>query len=80
LIPIGSLPDDYYIHDEDHHLLRGRHNRKEYKLGDTVEVILAEADPLTGSLICNILDNGKPSKGRKKPSHSRSTHRKRRKK
>ena len=79
LIPIGSLPDDYYIHDEDHHLLRGRHNRKEYKLGDTVEVTLAEADPLTGSLICNILDNGKPAKGRKKSNHHRSSRRKHRK-
>lgn len=80
LIPIGSLPDDYYVHDEDHHLLRGRHNRKKYKLGDSIEVTLAEADPLTGSLICHLLDNGKPSTDGKKPMHHLPSHRKRRKK
>lgn len=78
LIPIASLPDDYYLHDEDHHLLRGRRNGKTYKLGDTIGVILAEADPLTGSLLCQIIDNGKPAKGRKKSKKHRSAHRKRR--
>ncbi len=69
LVPIGSLPDDYYIHDETHHLLRGRRSGNIYRLGDMVDVILTEADPYTGSLLCHILDAGTTGKGKK--SHRR---------
>ncbi len=86
LVPIRSLPDDYYFHDEDHHLLRGRHHHRVYKLGDTVEVILAEANPLSGSLLCHILDTGHPPQNGKKSKHPKNrkplgpTNRKHRKK
>ena len=58
LIPIRSLPDDYYIHDEAHNRLRGRSNGKTYVLGETVEVLLVEARPLTGGMIFQLLDGG----------------------
>ena len=28
LVPLGSLPDDYYVHDETRHLLRGRRSKR----------------------------------------------------
>ena len=56
LIPIRSLPDDYYIHDEAHHRLRGRSNGKTYVLGEAVEVRLVEARPLTGGMIFELMD------------------------
>jgi len=49
-IPMRSLGDDFYIHDEIRHCLRGRRNGQVYTLGDSVTVRLSEADTVTGSL------------------------------
>lgn len=51
LIPIRSLPDDYYVHDEEQHALIGRRRGRIYRLGAPVTVEVAEADGLTGSSI-----------------------------
>ena len=64
LVPISSLPDDFYVHDEARHRLVGRRSKRVYSLGEAVEVRLAEANPVTGGLIFQLLDGGKPgSKG-----------------
>ncbi|MDH5750708.1 MAG: ribonuclease R, partial [Rhodospirillales bacterium] len=70
LVPIRTLPDDYYIHDESRHSLTGRTNGLEYRLGDQVETMLMEADPVTGGMILQILDDGvaKPRKSRRPQS------------
>lgn len=78
LVPIRTLPDDYYVHDEDRHSLRGRRSGREYQLGETVEVRLAEASPVTGGMIFTLMDSGKTggapkAKGKKaKPSRGNS--------
>ncbi|MCC7166313.1 MAG: ribonuclease R [Rhodospirillales bacterium] len=51
LVPIRSLPDDYYIHDEKRHSLAGRRNRLTFRLGDAIRVRLVEANPITGGMI-----------------------------
>ena len=56
LIPIRSLPDDYYIHDEAHNRLRGRSSGKTYVMGETVDVLLVEARPLTGGMIFELME------------------------
>jgi len=43
-----ALPGERYRFDEAHHALRGR--RAVYRLGDLIEVRLAEADRITGAL------------------------------
>ncbi len=58
LVPVRSLPDDYYIHDEARHSLVGRRSGRAYRLGDAVEVLLVEAQPVTGSLVFHLLDAG----------------------
>jgi ribonuclease R len=58
LVPIRSLPNDYYIHDERQHALIGRGNKLVYRLGAPVRVIVTETDPLTGSTLFEILDRG----------------------
>ncbi|MBC8339915.1 MAG: ribonuclease R [Alphaproteobacteria bacterium] len=58
LIPIRTLPDDYYIHDEDRHSLRGRRSGREYLLGQPVEIRLAEASPVTGGMIFSLMETG----------------------
>ncbi len=65
LVPIRTLPDDYYVHDENRHSLRGRRSGREYRLGDEVEVRLAEANPVTGGLILGLMDSGEPVSGRR---------------
>ncbi len=44
LIRIEDLDDDYYDHDADSYCLRGRHSGKVYRLGDAMEIIVADAD------------------------------------
>ncbi|MFC1674261.1 ribonuclease R family protein, partial [Pseudomonadota bacterium] len=64
LVPIRTLPDDYYVHDEHRHTLRGRQNNMEFRLGDTVEVLITEANPISGSTVFQIMEGGKPGKKR----------------
>jgi len=49
-VPISTLGDDYYEHDEAHRALVGKRTRKRYRLGDSLTVLLAEATPVTGGL------------------------------
>lgn len=56
LILMRSLPGDYYDHDEARHRLVGRRTRRSFTLGDEVEVRLAEADTITGSLRFDLID------------------------
>lgn len=51
LMPISTLPADYYVHDEVRHCLVGKRSGLTFSLGDALEVELAEANALTGSLI-----------------------------
>jgi len=57
LIPIRTLPEDYYIHDEKHHELRGRRTKKTYRLSQPLTVQLIQADPVSGSMIMQTVEN-----------------------
>ena len=69
LVPVRSLPEDFYFHDEAKQLLRGRRSGRQFRLGDSVEVTLAEADPLSGSLILHLTEGVRPVSdgGRRSP-------------
>jgi len=56
LVPIGSLPGDYYHYEEAQHRLVGRRSGRIYRLGDPVTVRLAEANQVTGGLILKIIE------------------------
>ncbi len=71
LIPKRFLPSDTYTHDEKRQCLRGRRTRREFRLGDSVEVMLAEATPVTGGIILHLLDAGNPSRWRAKRKRQR---------
>lgn len=62
LVPMRSLPDDYYVHDEDRHMLTGRSNKLEFRLGDRVEVTLVESVPITGGLVFEVAGHKPPLK------------------
>jgi ribonuclease R len=54
LVPISSLPADYYDHEAARHRLVGRRSKRTFALGDAVTVILAEADAIGGRLVFRI--------------------------
>ncbi len=70
LIPIRTLPDDYYEHDSKRHALIGRRWGREYHLGEHHPVRLVEANGQTGSLIAEIMEGD--ADGTKKRSGSRA--------
>jgi ribonuclease R len=56
LVPIRSLPDDYYMHDEGQHALIGRRTGRVFRLGAAVTVRVVEADTLTGSTVLELVN------------------------
>jgi ribonuclease R len=54
LVPIRTLPSDYYNHDEQQHALIGQRSKRIYRLGANVRVRIVEADGFTGSSVFEI--------------------------
>jgi len=55
LIPVRSLPADRYHYNEKRQQLKGARKGLRFTIGDRVEVLLADANALTGSLIFEIV-------------------------
>ena len=55
IVPLSSLPDDRWIHEEAERRLSGRNTRLAFSMGQAVEVRLADAAPLTGGLVFHIM-------------------------
>jgi ribonuclease R len=53
--PMASLPDDFWGYDEASQSLIGKRTRLSFQLAQNVEVRLAEARPVTGGLIFNVI-------------------------
>ncbi len=61
LVPIRSLGAEYFRHDPQDQTLTGSDSGVEIRIGQTVTVRLAEAAPLTGGLIAELLElDGRP--------------------
>jgi ribonuclease R len=60
LVPISSLPEDFYVHDEAHHALVGKRTRRSFQLGQRLQVVLQEANTLTGSMVFHIDGAARP--------------------
>src|SRR6516164_9398717 len=54
LVPISTLPDDYYERDERAHRLIGRRSGRVFQIGDEVSVRLVEADAIGGRVVFQI--------------------------
>ena len=70
LVPVSSLGEDYFVHDESAHALVGERSGVRWRLGRTVEVRLREATPITGGLILEMLseaEEGDANPSRPKP-------------
>jgi ribonuclease R len=87
LVPARHLGDERWHHDAHRHSLEGMASGKVYTLGDSVEVRLREANPVTGGLILEITAHRpiaarthKKAKRRAGPGPRRASARKRRRK
>lgn len=56
LVPVRSLSDDYYIHDERAHALIGRRHGRVFRLGAPLIVRVVEASGITGSSLFELAD------------------------
>jgi ribonuclease R len=56
LIPISTLPTDFYEHDERRHALVGRRWGRIFSLGDVVAARLVEATPVTGGMVFDLVE------------------------
>jgi ribonuclease R len=56
IVPFATLPDDYWQYDEREQTLTGRRSRRVYRLAQEVEVLLSEANPVTGGLVFHVLE------------------------
>ena len=61
LVPISSLPEDFYDHEEATHCLIGRRWGRVYRLGMAVKVDLVDADPLTASTLLRLAEDQEPA-------------------
>lgn len=57
LIPIRTLPDDYYAYDEKSQSLRGRRTGRIYQLLATLKVRVVDIDPVTNSIVFATADD-----------------------
>jgi ribonuclease R len=58
-IPINSLGDDFFVHDEAARALTGSRTGETFRLGDQVQVRLIEAAPVAGALRFEMLSDGR---------------------
>ena len=56
LLPIRSLGQEFFRHDEGRQLLLGERTGETYGLGDRVRVRLDEADTATGGLLFDLVE------------------------
>ena len=78
LAPISSLGWEFFTHDEKAHALVGRETGHIFRLGDPVDVRLAEAAPITGGLRFEVIYDAGPRRSRGKPRKSGGPPRRRR--
>ena len=79
IVPMTSLKDDYYIHDDVRHALIGERHGLRWRLGARVEVELMEAMPVTGGLVFKMMSEAeapdpnapRPRLGARRQSHVR---------
>jgi ribonuclease R len=57
IVPFATLPDDYWQYDEREQTLTGRRTQRVYRLAQEVEVLLSEANPVTGGMVFHVLES-----------------------
>ncbi|AOE87749.1 ribonuclease R [Pseudomonas sp. TCU-HL1] len=78
LVHVTALPGDYYHFDPIHHRLAGERSGRSFRLGDTVEVVVARVDLDERKIDFELSDNvltapvGRKKRGAEKPSPAKA--------
>ncbi|HLG87641.1 MAG TPA: ribonuclease R [Alphaproteobacteria bacterium] len=75
IVPVSTLPQDFYHYEEAHHRLVGRRTGQVYRLADRVKVRLVEADPMTGSTVFRLIEDSGREPAPSRPSRPRARRR-----
>ncbi|MBB4287126.1 ribonuclease R [Roseospira goensis] len=76
LVPISTLPADFYWHNEEARCLEGREHGRVYRLGQPITVRLREADPIAGGLLFEVLEDADDAETGRSPHRARGRPRK----
>jgi ribonuclease R len=57
IVPVSSLGGDFWLFNEENQTLTGRHSGKTIRLTQKVKVRLLEANPITGGLIFEVIED-----------------------
>jgi ribonuclease R len=57
IVPFATLPDDYWHYDEREQTLTGRRTQMVFRLAQEVDVLLSEANPVTGGMVFHVLES-----------------------
>jgi len=60
LVPVSSLGDEYFVHDDRAHALVGERSGRRWRLGAPVTIRLREATPITGGLLFDMMSDPEP--------------------
>ena len=73
IVPFATLPDDYWHYDEQAQTLTGRRTQTVFRLAQEVDVLLSEANTVTGGMVFHVLasDTGTGNAAPRKRSRSR---------
>jgi ribonuclease R len=67
IVPFASLPDDYWQYDEREQTLTGRRTQQVFRLAEEVEVLLSEANAVTGGMVFHVLGGDANRRGEADP-------------
>jgi ribonuclease R len=56
-VPFATLPDDFWQYDEREQTVTGRRTQRVYRLAQDVDVLLSEANPVTGGMVFHVLES-----------------------
>ena len=62
IVPFSALPDDYWMFDDKDMTLNGKRSRRVYRMSQEVDVLLSEANAVTGGMVFHILDSAPAKK------------------
>ena len=57
MIPVRDIKGDYYVYNENKHSLIGKKNKKSFKLGDQIQVMVKNADLIKKQLDFILVEN-----------------------
>jgi ribonuclease R len=63
LVPIDTLPGDRYLFHENTRKIIGQRTRRQFSIGDSVEVLLDKVDPVEHKLQFSLIE---PERARRK--------------